>query len=234
MSLPANRISYSSHDCFSPVARNAIDSTTVIHWRIACGRYDDGVRDAMFNVFEEEELVQDVPGVPKVPVHFVVVTPRPGQLDAVMETVQRHIIDPLVRRKILLEFHVRDATPESFVAQDWLKWDFCWWRQITDSWKALHASTLVVLEFVVPVPWPITDWDDWRRKLGPEMGLVVAPGIVRPEHLSEDGEASQRAKSALARAMVLPPAQVKRPPEKQTLWPSSCMDREKSTKELLW
>jgi hypothetical protein len=34
-------------------------STTVIHWRVAYGHYDDGVRDAMFNVFEEARKRND-------------------------------------------------------------------------------------------------------------------------------------------------------------------------------
>ncbi|CAE7744694.1 Oxr1, partial [Symbiodinium microadriaticum] len=71
----------------------------------------------------------------QVPVHFVVVTNEPGlKLGSKAKALvlierQMHIIDPLVKRKILLESRILDATPSSFIAE------------------------------VVPCPWPITDWD---------------------------------------------------------------------------
>lgn len=143
----------------------------------------------------------------QVPVHFVVVTNEPGAHADVMMKVQMHIIDPLVKRKILLESRILDATPSSFIAE---------------------AATLVVFEFVVPCPWPITDWDvqGWRRRLGAGLRLVVAP--AQSQRSSGEGD-EQAAKTALARAMILPPArQPKEAPAKQkAIWVGSCVERDR-------
>ncbi|CAE7397154.1 NCOA7 [Symbiodinium natans] len=153
----------------------------------------------------------DSPGATQVPVHFVVVTNEPGAHADVMAKVQTHIIDPLVNRKILLESRILDATPSSFIAE---------------------AATLVVFEFVVPLPWPITDWDvqGWRRRLGAGLQLVVAP--AQSQRSSGSGD-EQAAKTALARAMILPPArQPKEAPKKQKgIWVGSCVEREKKGQE---
>eukprot|EP00439_Symbiodinium_sp_Y106_P079041 s643_g17.t2 len=154
-----------------------------------------------------EDVDHDGCRATQVPVHFVVVTNEPGAHADVMMKVQMHIIDPLVKRKILLESRILDATPSSFIAE---------------------AATLVVFEFVVPCPWPITDWDvqGWRRRLGAGLRLVVAP--AQSQRSCGEGD-EQAAKTALARAMILPPArQPKQAPAKQkAIWVGSCVERER-------
>eukprot|EP00913_Durusdinium_trenchii_P014215 g13341.t1 len=119
-----------------------------------------------------------------------------------MATVQKKIIDPLVQRKILLE-----ATSAWTHAS---RGEGCFTRVLRKGERGVHGKPA----------------EDWRRQLGHEMGLVVAPGLVR--HQLRDGD-EQRAKVALARAMVLPPAAHKADETNAgASWVGSCVERDKS------
>ncbi|CAE8599344.1 unnamed protein product, partial [Polarella glacialis] len=140
----------------------------------------------------------------QVTIYFAVVAPRPGAHGEIIALLQMSIVAPLVRRKILLEFRVLAATPPDFVAE---------------------SSTLVVFELVVPCPWPITycDVEDWQRKLGDGVRLVVASGNAPRQ---EDTWDAKRAHSVLARALVMPPTlQVSEHPARSSgggSWAGSC------------
>jgi len=141
----------------------------------------------------------------EVPIHFALVTPRAGAHAELLMLLQTKIVAPLIHRRLLSEFRVLTTTPPAF---------------------KVEAATLVVFELTVPCPWPITDWDvrQWQRRLGSAVHLVVAPSSVPRGAGSWDAE---RARSALARAMVLPPAK-KGPPlrKKAGGWIPSCLPRE--------
>lgn len=147
------------------------------------------------------------PGIWEVPVYFALVTPQPGAHTELLSLLQREIVAPLTSRRILSEFRVLTCTPPSFVAE---------------------ASTLIVFELVVPCPWPVTDWDvqQWQRRLGSKVRLVVAPSQTPRRADSWD---TRRARSVLTRAMVLPPAKKIRPPKQCPSWISACVDRGDAT-----
>lgn len=121
-----------------------------------------------------------------VPVHFAIVSPLPGAHAELITLLQMIVVNPLVERDLLLEFKVVSATPPSFVAE---------------------SSTLIVFEFLVPCPWPVTerDFNMWQRRMGNEVKLVFAPAQAPATGRIGDAWDSGRAQSALARAMVLPP-----------------------------
>lgn len=143
----------------------------------------------------------------EVPVYFALVTPRPGAHAELLQLLQIQVVAPLIGRGLLSEFRVLTATPPSFVAA---------------------AATLLVFELVVPCPWPITDQDveQWQKRLGHDVRLVVAPS-----HAPRSGDSwdAHRARSVLARAMVLPPAL--KVPAGRPSWISACVDRSATAPE---
>jgi len=139
----------------------------------------------------------------EVSVHFALTTPKSGAHAELLAILQQQIVAPLVSRGMLSEFRVLSATPSSFMAD---------------------ASTYVVFELVVPCPWPVTDRDvqQWQKQLGKNVQLYVMPTKAPRNTDSWD---SQRARSVLARAMVMGPTKKEVTASRTSSWLTECISR---------
>lgn len=142
----------------------------------------------------------------RVSVIFLLVSPRAGVHLELLCLLQREIVLPLVSGRLVFEFRVLNATPPTFVAE---------------------ASTLIVFEFVVPCPWPVTDMDvqRWEFRLGPEVRLITLPSSATVGNYSFD---ARRARFLLERAMALSPTAKKSDaprPNLRASWIAECLDR---------